>query len=523
MGFTFGMDIINSVINEINEAKRYIKMAIFQIHNDNIFKALCGALKKGIDVEIFTLPYDSINKNIREKVKSNIEDLKNNGAKIYFSEWGIGDPERTTTAVGRWYSFHGKFIVTDNSAIALSANMTQEPELDAMLIYDNREKIKEFNDKFNYLKKLFIDDCIKEKIKNSKYYHELLNPTTNKKPYDLLESPRTITEDKVRQHWIIDYPAEICKNIHNLDIQNLENKILENKMYIAPFEGKARDIYEFAINGAESYVYISTESFTDADMIPFLISHAVKNKEIKILTGSESQDFKDRIRELYPRLMANGVEMRKPTDPLHAKLLITDKLLIISSVNLNKMNLGYGRTKKLWRANTETVTVDNDVNIIKCAKKYFDDKFNESINVLEYLAKNSKELNYAKSIFTVFDVKPDKEVESLLSKFIIKSDIKLKNNLYNIGKYAKIIVNKYKSDKRKNGQQTVDKEDFIEALVLYYLSDRKHTESELNEKINEITDSVKIGSILRHLLDYKLIIAEQGFYKVDITKLLMGD
>ena len=75
MKFTFGMDIINSVINEINEAKGYIKMAIFQIHNDNIFKALCGALKKGIDVEIFTLPYDSINKNIREKVKSNIEDF----------------------------------------------------------------------------------------------------------------------------------------------------------------------------------------------------------------------------------------------------------------------------------------------------------------------------------------------------------------------------------------------------------------------------------------------------------------
>ena len=159
-------------------------MAIFQIHNDNIFKALCGALNRHIDVEIFTLPYDSVNEKIREKVKSNMEDLKNRGAKIYFSKWGIGDPQRTTTALGRWYSFHGKFIVTDKSAIALSANLTQEPELDAMLIYNNEDRRKEFNNKFEYLKKLFINDCIKEKIKNSKCYHELLNPTNNKKLYD---------------------------------------------------------------------------------------------------------------------------------------------------------------------------------------------------------------------------------------------------------------------------------------------------------------------------------------------------
>ena len=90
MEFAFGMDIINNVIEEINKAEHYIKMAIFQIHNDDIFKALCEALVRHIDVEIFTLPYDSINKDIRDKVTRSIDKLKNNGAEIYFSKWGIG-------------------------------------------------------------------------------------------------------------------------------------------------------------------------------------------------------------------------------------------------------------------------------------------------------------------------------------------------------------------------------------------------------------------------------------------------
>ena len=167
--------------------------------------------------------------------------------------------------------------------------------------------------------------------------------------------------------------------------------------------------------------------------------------KIKILTGSESQDFSDRIRELYPRLMANGVEMRKPTEPLHGKLLITDKLLIISSVNLNKMNLGYGRTKKLWRSNTETITVENDKDTIRCASESFKKKFNQSKNVIDYIVENNQQLNYSKSIFTVFGIKPDNKVKSLLSKVIIKSDIKLKHDLYNIGMYTSIIVNKYKN------------------------------------------------------------------------------
>ena len=493
MEFEFGLDVIDRVVKEVEDAKKYIRIAVFQIHNESIYDALEYALTRGIVVEIFTLPYDSINEDIRDKVKDRIERIKTNGAKVYFSKWGIGDPERTTTAVGRWYSFHGKFLVTDNVAISLSANLTEEPELDAMLIYKDQVKIMEFNEKFLALLTLFEKGSIRDLIEQTEY--------DNKET--LFLAPRTITEPEVKLHWIRDYPSEMCRNITSI----------ENKLYIAPIECKARDLWEMVINEASEYVYISTESFTDTSIIPFLITNSIQGKVIKILTGSESQDFNERIRELYPRLMANNIELRKPKRPLHAKLIITDKRLVVSSVNLNKMNLGYAKKKALWRANTETITVESNPEIIRKAKADYDDIFDGSIQLLNYLSE--KEVDYAVSIFTVYGVKPDKNVKNLLSRVIVRSDIKLKRNLYQIGRYASILIKKFNKSK-----PIIETSDFLCAMVLYYLSDRKHTEPELKEKLSEIFPMIDNESIITKLLQYKLIMKEEEFFKLDLKTLL---
>ena len=493
MEFEFGLDVIDRVVKEVEDAKKYIKIAVFQIHNESIYVALEHALTRGIVVEIFTLPYDSINKNIRDTVTDRIERIKANGAKVYFSKWGIGDPERTTTAVGRWYSFHGKFIITDNVAISLSANLTEEPELDAMLIYKDQVKIMEFNEKFEALLTLFEKGGIRDLIEQTEYDGK----------ETLFLAPRTITESEVKLHWIRDYPSEMCRNITSI----------ENKLYIAPIECKARGLWEMVINEASEYVYISTESFTDTSIIPFLITNSIQGKDIKILTGSESQDFNERIRELYPRLMANNIELRKPKRPLHAKFIITDKRLVVSSVNLNKMNLGYAKNTKLWRANTETITVESNPEIIRKAKADYDYIFDDSIQLLNYLS--VKEVDYAGSIFTVYGVKPDKNVKNLLSIVIVRSDIKLKRNLYQIGRYASILIKKFKKSK-----SIIDTSDFLCAMVLYYLSDRKHTEPELKEKLSEIFPFIDNESIITKLLEYKLIMKEEEFFKLDLKTLL---
>lgn len=493
MEFEFSLDVIDRVVKEIKEAKKYVRIAVFQIHNEFIYDAIDSILTKGIEVEIFTLPYDSINEDIRDKVKDRIERIKTNGAKVYFSKWGIGDPERTTTAIGRWYSFHGKFLVTDNVAISLSANLTEEPELDAMLIYKEEGKIKEFNEKFLTLLALFGEGSIKN----------LVEQTTYDSKEALFVAPRTITEPEVKLHWIRDYPAEICKNITSI----------EDKVYIAPIECKARDLWEMVISEASDYVYISTESFTDTAIIPFLITNSIKGKTIKILTGSESQDFNERIRELYPRLMANNIELRKPKHPLHAKLIITEKRVVVSSVNLNKMNLGYAKKKALWRANTETITIESNLDVIRKAQADYDNIFDDSIQLLNYLSE--KEEDYAVSIFKVYGVKPDKDVRNLFSRVIVRSDINLKRNLYQIGRYASILIKKF--NKNKN---VIETSDFLCAMVLYYLSDRKHTEPELKEKLSEIFPMTNGESIIEKLLQYKLIIKEGEFFKLDLKTLL---
>lgn len=491
MDFTFDMGVIKKVAEEIRKAKKYVKIAIFQIHNEDIYNSLEMVLKNNVNVEIFTLPYDSINEKIRDKVKSRMEKIKGYGANLYFSRWGVGDPERTTTAVGRWYSFHGKFIVTEKAAIALSANFTENPELDAMLIYHEKEKIKEFEDKFDYLVNLFEKDEIKNVLIN--------NP-------EIFSAPRTISDETLISHWIKDYPVEICNKY--------QDEIKEG-IYVSPFDYNARNLFKNIIDDADEYVYISTESFTDTDIIPFLILNAIKGKVIKILTGSESQDFNERIRELYPRLLANGIELRKPENPLHAKLLITDKILIVSSVNLNKMNLGYSRSKSLWRANTETINIEFSKSIIENAKSNFDEKFDNSISLVKYLSK--KEEDYAGSIFKLYGVKINRSAKNLFANFIVQSDIKLKKDLYKIGNYASILVIKFK---RENN--TIDTSDFLCTMVLYYLSDRKHTESELYEKLSDIYMSVDINFITSKLLEYKLIVKDDDFFKLDI-KTLLGD
>lgn len=86
--FVFNMDVIETVVQKIKEAKKYVRIAIFQIHNDAVCDAIEHVLENGILVEILTLPYDSINVKVREIVKNRIERIKAGGVRVYFSKWG---------------------------------------------------------------------------------------------------------------------------------------------------------------------------------------------------------------------------------------------------------------------------------------------------------------------------------------------------------------------------------------------------------------------------------------------------
>ena len=58
--FEFSTEVIRKVIEELDKAEEFIKIAIFQLHHMDIFNILLRKIRQGVSVEIFTLPYDSI-------------------------------------------------------------------------------------------------------------------------------------------------------------------------------------------------------------------------------------------------------------------------------------------------------------------------------------------------------------------------------------------------------------------------------------------------------------------------------
>jgi phosphatidylserine/phosphatidylglycerophosphate/cardiolipin synthase-like enzyme len=336
--FEFSSNVTESILYELERAEVFIKIAMFQIHRSEIFEVLKKKLIQGVKIEMITLPYDSIKKKIRKDVQERFEDLRNHGAVIYFCRWNIGDPSRTTTAVGRWYSFHGKMIVTDKCSIALTANFTEEKELDAAIFFRDNEKKEEFLKVFDFLLNLFIipegenTGTIKNKIRKITGSNERL-----------FELPAEIPELH-KEFWITDYPAELCPIPNNI----------EERLYIAPFDCRGRHMLEKVIEEANDFVYLSTETFTDPDFSVFLIKTAVNKKlDLKIICGIFSMDFSDRINEMLRNMIAQGINIRVPSDKIHGKLIVTEKAVVVSSINLNKMNLGFSRGKHLWRGNTE--------------------------------------------------------------------------------------------------------------------------------------------------------------------------
>ncbi|HAF62435.1 MAG TPA: hypothetical protein DCK95_08925 [Anaerolineaceae bacterium] len=498
--FEFSNTVIERTIKELKQANRFIRIAMFQIHNKDIFEILQRKLYDGVAIEIITLPYDSINEVVRKQVIDQFESLKSSGAKIHFCKWNIGDPNRTSTAVGRWYSFHGKFIVTDKAAISLSANFTDQNEYDAILVYrDNAEKIYEFNLKFDELLNLFIRP-------NGKYDGNIRTKITETNITgidDIFELPPSIQNETHRNHWITDYPESLCPK--NIDISI-------DRLLVSPFDVRGRNVIYDLINEAEEFLYISTESFTDPEIVNQLIKKSLLNIDIKILTGSTSMDFTDRIQQMLRGLIAAGISIYTIEDKIHAKIIITDKRVTVSSINLNKMNLGFAKKSTLWRENTETLTICNNREIIESAKQQFEKIVDNSPNILSKLSERIE--NDVTNIFSnIYELKSKKEVKKIFSRFILHQEIYTKQTTLKIAEITSKLMTKF-------NRSLVTENDFLMALVLYYLSEKKQDIDDLSEKFTILSIEIDIRNILLQLVDLKLVENDNDYYKIRIASLI---
>ena len=501
--FDFSDQIIETVMKELESAEEYIKVAVFQIHNEEFLDLLGRKAASGIKVEILTLPYDSIHENHNERVVSKFEEIKDLGVSLHFCAWNIGDPERTSTAIGRWYSYHGKFIVTDKCAIGLSANFTTEPELDALIIYRNEYKIiEQFNSKFRELLELFV----KEKDGYDGTLREIILAEHHGKK-TLFNLPEVIETDTHKDHWVAHYPSSMCPK--DIDIKE--------GLLISPFDVRARNLFESLIKETEEFLYISTESFTDTNISDILIKEKSHINDIKILSGSDSMDFTERIQNQFRELIARDIELKSPKTNLHGKLFITSDILAVSSVNLNKMNLGFKKTSKYWRANTETINICLDKQIIQEAKEKFTCIFNDSINIEEHLT--SKIEGYITSLFTsTYNLRSRAEVKTLFARLILNKEIQTIKFAYNLASITAKVMKRY-------DVSTVDVKHFIMALVIYYLTERKQDRIQLKEKLDvlEIDAEEELSFALHELVLQGLIEQEDtDLYKINSSALFGG-
>ncbi|MBD3342979.1 MAG: hypothetical protein GF353_28035 [Candidatus Lokiarchaeota archaeon] len=498
--FRFNNSVVSDVLEEIKKAEEFIKIAIFQIHLEELFNILEEKrVNEGVEIDIFTLPFDSINDSVREDVVTRLNRLSDLGINIYFCKWNVGDPERTSTAIGRWYSYHGKFIVTDKSAIILSANFTRSDELDAALFIENEQTfIDNFKQKFYELQDLFI---IEQEGYNGKIRREIIN-TGLDNIENIFELPNVIETTTHQNHWIKHYPAKLCPD--NIDI--------EEKLYLAPFNVKARKIYEKLLNQAEKYIYISAESFTDVEFALFLRQLKIKKDiDICLLAGFTSMDFSDRIQKMYRELIANDIKLYTIEEDLHAKLIITDKHLLIGSINLNKMNLGFNKTKKYWRENTETFFISSNDTVIQDAKNKFLHQISNSLTMESKLAeKVQKEVT--EILNKSFNIKVRKEVKELFSKFILIKEIEVKKDANKLAKITKKLMKHY-------DVKIANKDTFIMAIILFYLQDRKHTLSEIRNKLNKIEIIDNLNVLIEKLNNSDFVELDEDFYKIKIESL----
>ena len=495
--FNFSKNAVDLIIKEIHNANEFIYIALFQIHNKKIFDILLERLSKGVQVRVLTLPLDSIKDKIRAEVEGYFKEIEKYGAKLYCCKWNVGDPGRTTTAVGRWYLFHGKFIITDTAAIALSANFTMKTELDSFIIFREQEKIIEFKQKFEELLDLYItnyngyDGSIRQKIEKESGDQSIFLP------------PKEISNIH-EKNWIKHYPIEICP----------KNVAIEDRLYITPFDCRGRDFYISVIDEAEDFVYLTTESFTDVAFSSLLAGYKAKGIDIKILTGSKSQDFQDRSDRMFKGILALNINIRTMADDLHAKMIITEKRVLITSINLNKIDLGFDPIKKYWRENTETITVCSDNKIIKQAKEDFQNIFSQSRNIEDILVEK-----IAKTIHDIFKInyklKTKPEAESIFAKFILKKELQALKTIMDISKItAKLMY--------MNGKSVIEKNDLFLSLILFYLTEKKCTFDELYDKLSILNIDLNLLNLLTSLIKNNLIEKEEDYYKIKITKLFDG-
>ncbi len=362
--------------------------------------------------------------------------------------------------------------------------------MDGIFISDDKKTIQEYNSQFDKLRTYFISP-------NGKFKGKIRDMIEKNAKSELLKDIFSLPENVNAEHkdsWIRDYPDGLCSGTYTKN----------NGLFITPFDAKGRDFIGHFIGEAEQFVYIATESFTDPSFPSVLIKTALRGVKVYVLAGVTSRDFTDRLQNNIREMLAAGINVRVFDGNIHAKMIVTDKGLLIGSMNLNMINLGFSKKKGLWRENTETLAQCRDGKIIETARKKYEHVFNnKSIKVEDKLV-DKLEKEAVTKLCIIFGITLEREVRHHIAMEILAREETVKSFTLQLGKAIKQLVEKF-------GKKKVDMEIFYMALILYDLSERKRSLLELKSIM--ALKGVGVNELLEKLIEKKLILREGEFYK----------
>ena len=494
----------NKVLLEtLNESKKFVKILTFQLTSPQIAQILSDLAEKGVQVEVMTLPPDSYKKeDERERISRLYTDMRGKGVNLLLCDWEVGDPSLTATSLSgslaegggaKWYSLHGKFVVTEQCALTCSVNLTDEVQLEVFLKLRNEEAIDNFSNKFGQMRELFIEPSSTNPNIEGLIYDQL-DPTSRELVNQGLKSGRKLVKD---------YRPNLSPKTS-----------LKEGLVITPFDGQARNYLGQLVAEAKEYVLIATERFFDDQLIDELRRKAVTTKcQIKILAGPPRgvRQNPTKARLLAAELLAGGIEFHVLND-IHAKMWISDQWIMIGSPNLTKMNLGFYKRKEHWRANTETLFFSRDKKLIEQAKIKYDKVFAKAIPVLQEMADESRNLKEARMLFEFFGARSRKEARTALNRIEITMRIGSKTNLIAIARMASRLSNIVKD-------KYVEARHVTMALIMFFLQQRRHSASDLKERLTNYVDDKSISIAVHELLQLEYVLESEGEY-MNIDKLV---
>lgn len=365
----------------IESASQFLWIVAFQLSDDHILHALIEKQRQGVDVRILTLPIDSFGDSaLREHLSQRHQQLHG----IQYCRWEVGDPSLTSSSRSgvqrggggdKWYSLHGKFIVSDKSALALSANLDGSNDWEVFFNSELPSSIQNFKNKYEELVERFCQPSIQNPIVNGRLF-DSLNP-------ELQEKLRSENRLLVPQ-----YPVFLIPN----------NVTLADRLYISPFDVKARNLLSAVIEQADERFWIAGETLTDQDVVNQILGKKYQSPQldVRVIVGSQlprDPSKQASMRENIIQLDSMGIEFRL-VDDWHAKIWISDSVVVLGSANLNPINLGIRCTHNEWKANTEILAVSRDLKVISMGQTAYGAAFEQGKPALRiYYAKAERDVS----------------------------------------------------------------------------------------------------------------------------------